>query len=69
MSVDNAAEHIFGFVIMNDWSGMLLSYFWCACGSYVSPSINRFSLDNNIPLKVSEVPAEGKSIHTRFCFS
>jgi len=25
VSVDDAADHIFGFVIMNDWSGMLSS--------------------------------------------
>jgi fumarylacetoacetase len=25
VSVDDAADHIFGFVIMNDWSGRLLS--------------------------------------------
>lgn len=23
VSVDDAADHIFGFVLMNDWSGML----------------------------------------------
>jgi len=27
VSVDNAADHIFGFVLMNDWSGILISGF------------------------------------------
>lgn len=27
VSVDDAADHIFGFVILNDWSGMLSSFF------------------------------------------
>lgn len=41
MSVDDAADHIFGFVIMNDWSGKLISSFraiiellWSLCKSF-----------------------------------
>lgn len=56
MSVDDAAEHIFGFVIMNDWSGTFISLFMVRLLSLfdldLSPFMNKFSLDNCIPLQI-----------------
>jgi hypothetical protein len=45
VSVDDAADHIFGFVIMNDWSGMLLLFSFDV--PYVRLPANMYSLDIN----------------------